>query len=105
MLFRSLAAPGDAQTCVHLPATKTVVAAHLGITKETLSRLLRDLSQHGLVAVARRDVTLLDRRGLSQIIRGSPAGQDRNPLSGPIRAHAKGGDGVDMRQREESAMS
>jgi CRP-like cAMP-binding protein len=41
-----------------------VVAALVGVKKETLSRLLRDLSERRLIAVSRRDITILDREQL-----------------------------------------
>jgi CRP-like cAMP-binding protein len=70
--LESLAEPGAGGTTVRLPATKTVVAARLGVTKETLSRLLRELVHHGVVTVNRRDITLLDRGRLTEIARGGP---------------------------------
>ncbi len=54
---------------VRLPATKTVVAARLGIKKETLSRLLRKLVERGLIAVAGRDILVNDRPGLAAVAR------------------------------------
>jgi CRP-like cAMP-binding protein len=50
-----------------LPATKTLVAARLGIKKETLSRLFRELAGRGLITVARRDIALLDRERLAAL--------------------------------------
>lgn len=44
----------------HLPAAKSIIAARLGMTKETLSRLLRLLSDEGLIAVAGRDIRVVD---------------------------------------------
>ncbi len=52
----------------HLPATKTLVAARLGIKKETLSRLLHDLASRRLIEVSRRDITILDRVRLAGIV-------------------------------------
>lgn len=52
-----------------LPATKTLVAARLGMKKETLSRLLHDLASRRLIEVSRRDIAILDRGGLSAIAR------------------------------------
>lgn len=52
---------------VSLPVSKTVVAAMLGVKKETLSRLLRDLSERRLIAVSRRDITILDRARLEGV--------------------------------------
>jgi CRP-like cAMP-binding protein len=52
---------------VSLPVSKTVVAAMLGVKKETLSRLLRDLSERRLIAVSRREITILDRARLEGV--------------------------------------
>jgi CRP-like cAMP-binding protein len=49
-----------------LPASKTAVAARIGITKETMSRILRELTGRGLIAVERGDIVILDRAGLAQ---------------------------------------
>ena len=67
----TLAEPNGAPgTCVaHLPASKTAVAARLGITKETMSRLLRELANRGLIAVTRREIEVLDRSALAQVTR------------------------------------
>jgi CRP-like cAMP-binding protein len=63
-----LSASSDAhgEATVRLPASKTVVAARLGITKETLSRLLRELAGQGLISVSGREIRVLDRAGLGQ---------------------------------------
>jgi len=50
-----------------LPATKTTVAARLGIQKETLSRLLRALAARGLIDVRGREILLLDPDRLSAL--------------------------------------
>lgn len=50
-----------------LPVSKTLVAARLGVKKETLSRLLRQLMARGLVEVVQREVRILDRAGLQSI--------------------------------------
>ena len=64
----SLAGTGDALGWrVRLPVSKTVVAGIVGVKKETLSRLLRDLSERRLIAVSRRDITILDRAQLADI--------------------------------------
>lgn len=52
---------------VSLPVSKTVVAGMLGVKKETLSRLLRDLSERRLIAVSRREITILDRARLEGV--------------------------------------
>lgn len=57
----SLARPAEEGAWrVSLPVSKTVVAAMLGIKKETLSRLLRDLVERRLIAVSRREILILD---------------------------------------------
>lgn len=66
----SLAEPsGQEGACtVRLPATKTVIASRLDMKKETLSRLLRSLAEQGLIAVTQRDITILDRGRLAQLV-------------------------------------
>jgi CRP-like cAMP-binding protein len=54
-----------------LPATKTTVAALLGVKKETLSRMLRELATRNLIAVAGAEVAIVDRPGLARL--ASPA--------------------------------
>jgi CRP-like cAMP-binding protein len=52
---------------VRLPVTKTLVASQLGVTKETLSRLLREFSDHGLIHVHNRDIIVRDRAQLAAV--------------------------------------
>jgi len=54
---------------VRLPATKTVVAARLGVKKETLSRMLRELARKGLIAVDQRKIAILDKLALAAVAR------------------------------------
>ena len=54
---------------VRLPTTKTVIASRLGVKKETLSRLLRELAQKGLIAVEQREIAILDRLRLAAVAR------------------------------------
>jgi CRP-like cAMP-binding protein len=54
---------------VRLPVSKTVVAARLGLKKETLSRLFRQLAAEGLIEVSRSEITILDRERLGEIAR------------------------------------
>lgn len=65
----SLAEPnGDPDTwIVHLPANKTTIAARLGVTKETMSRLLRELTNRELISVSRREILIRDRARLAQL--------------------------------------
>jgi CRP-like cAMP-binding protein len=54
--------------CVaRLPVSKTLVAARLGMKKETLSRLLRELTARGLIAVDGRDIRIFDRDALAAL--------------------------------------
>lgn len=46
---------------VRLPQTKTLIASQLGVTKETLSRLLREFANKGLITIDKRDILLHDR--------------------------------------------
>lgn len=69
--LESLAVPGLEPATASLPATKTVIAARLGFTKETLSRLLRHLADQGIIRRAQRNVILLDRSRLSATARGA----------------------------------
>ena len=56
---------------VQLPVSKTVVAALLGMQKETLSRLLHQFAAEGVIGVHRREILLLDRARLSAMARRS----------------------------------
>lgn len=67
----SLAA-SDACARVRLPATKTTIAARLGVKKETLSRMLRDLVDRGLIAVSGLEVEILDHGALSRLASAPP---------------------------------
>lgn len=60
---------GNGTCTVHLPTTKTVIAARLGIKKETLSRLLRGLAQKRLILVEQREIEILDRPRLAALAR------------------------------------
>jgi len=69
--LNSLADPSEAVPArVRLPANKTVIASRLGITKETFSRLLHELSSQGLIEVCQREVVLHDPQRLAELARG-----------------------------------
>jgi len=54
----------DAAAVVELPAKKSAVAARLGLTPETLSRLLSRMRKAGLITVNRRVLDIPDPRAL-----------------------------------------
>jgi CRP/FNR family transcriptional regulator, dissimilatory nitrate respiration regulator len=59
-----------------LPVSKTLVAAQLGMKKETLSRLLRQLGAERVIEVMRREIVILDAAALDRIASaatGAPA--------------------------------
>jgi len=62
--------PGPAPARVRLPANKTVIASRLGVTKETFSRLLHELTAQGLVEVSRREIVLRDPLRLAELAAG-----------------------------------
>lgn len=70
-MLESLAPPGGASARVILPASKTVLAARLGVTKATLSRAFAQLQAAGLIGVERREITLRARERLLAHARGS----------------------------------
>jgi CRP/FNR family transcriptional regulator, dissimilatory nitrate respiration regulator len=60
---------GRGAPSVQLPVSKTIVAALLGMKKETLSRLLHQFSAAGVIGMARRDISILDPAKLSAAAR------------------------------------
>ncbi len=64
----------DGRRAVQLPVSKTLVAARLGIKKETLSRLLRQLTRDGLIEVSRREIAILDAAALHRLASAASAG-------------------------------
>lgn len=66
-LARYLSALAGAEAAAQLPTSKTVIAARLGMKKETLSRLLRAFAERGVIGMTRRDITILDREGLADL--------------------------------------
>jgi CRP-like cAMP-binding protein len=66
----SIAEPAAGQPgarAARLAMSKTLLAARLGIKKETLSRLLRELARDGMIDVAGRDIAIRDSAGLKQL--------------------------------------
>lgn len=64
---------GSRGATVQLPVSKTVVAALLGMKKETLSRLLRQFTSEGLIGMTRREIAILDPERLAACASSSPA--------------------------------
>lgn len=58
---------GNGQCQARLPGTKTLAAAQLGMSKETLSRLLRSLAARGVLRLSRREIVILDRAALAAL--------------------------------------
>jgi len=58
---------------VQLPVSKTVVAALLGMKKETLSRLFRQFTSEGVIGMTRREIAILDPQRLSACASSSRA--------------------------------
>jgi CRP/FNR family transcriptional regulator len=76
-------AGGTGARTVRLPCSKTLIAARLGMKKETLSRLLRRLAGSGVIGVSRSEIAILDPERLSAARQG--AGRARGSV--PAAAH------------------
>jgi CRP-like cAMP-binding protein len=59
---------------IRLIANKGLIASRLSLTRETLSRLFHDFSDSGLIAIAGRSITILDRERMASELRGEGAG-------------------------------
>jgi len=55
-----------------LPFSKTLVASRLGIKKETLSRLLRELVEQRVIDMARREIVILEPAALRELASSGP---------------------------------
>ena len=51
-----------------LPFSKTLLAARLGMKKETLSRLFRQFTDDGVISVSQRDVSIFNRDRLVELV-------------------------------------
>ena len=60
-------APDGGHWTARLPVSKTLVAARLGMKKETLSRLLRELAAGGTIEVSRSEIVIRDRAVLARL--------------------------------------
>lgn len=74
--LQSIAEPTSAPEVwtARLPVSKTLVAARLGMKKETLSRLLARLARQGVIEVSRREITIRDRAKLAEASSGRARG-------------------------------
>lgn len=83
--IESLASPGTPRR-VRLPCSKTLIAARLGMKKETLSRLLKRFAGAGIIAVSRGEIEILDAAGLGAATRD--AGRARGSVAAARRRTA-----------------
>ena len=67
---------GFSPTNLQLRLTRQEIGSLLGLKLETVSRVFSDLAKRGLISVNLRDIVLLDREGLLDII-SRPAGRGR----------------------------
>lgn len=59
---------GDSTTEIHLPMSRTDIGNYLGITLETVCRELARLEKLGVIALQKRELTILDLPGLRELI-------------------------------------
>jgi CRP-like cAMP-binding protein len=62
----------DGPTSVHLQESRQEIAAHLSMKPETLSRILRNLSDRGAIEVHGRDLLVPSRARLASILDATP---------------------------------
>jgi CRP-like cAMP-binding protein len=88
--IEGLAGTAGAAT-VRLPCSKTLIAARLGMKKETLSRLLKRFAGGGIIGVSRGEIAILDRERLRAAkqaagrARGSVLAASRRTADQPAR--------------------
>jgi CRP/FNR family transcriptional regulator, anaerobic regulatory protein len=71
LLSRAERASGNSETMFDLPMTRIDIADYLGLTKETVSRMLSELRSQGLIRLAAQNrVQVLDRPGLVKMAEG-----------------------------------
>ncbi len=58
---------GYSATHFRLSMSRTDIANYLGLTIETVSRLIRRFQKEGLIEVSQRDITIIDLVGLSEL--------------------------------------
>jgi CRP/FNR family transcriptional regulator len=76
LLERAERASGTPETRFDLPMSRIDIADYLGLTKETVSRMLAHLRSRGLIRLQAQDrVEVLDRNGLRSVASGESADQ------------------------------
>ena len=65
-LLQLAGAPANGSIDIELPASKHIIASRLNLTPETLSRVLHNLSESGLISVKGKCITVVDVISLSQ---------------------------------------
>jgi CRP/FNR family nitrogen fixation transcriptional regulator len=63
--------PGESPDVLELPMSRTDIADHLGLTIETVCRVLAHLRHNGTVAIDRTSITVRDRSALQAMASGS----------------------------------
>jgi len=76
LLERAERASGVPETSFDLPMTRIDIADYLGLTKETVSRMLAHLRSRGLIRLQTQNrVEVIDRDGLRAMSEGETADQ------------------------------
>ena len=76
LLERAERASGEVETSFDLPMTRIDIADYLGLTKETVSRMLAHLRSRGLIRLQKQNrVEVLDRGGILAMAEGESAGE------------------------------
>lgn len=76
LLERAERASGEVETSFDLPMTRIDIADYLGLTKETVSRMLAHLRSRGLIRLQTQNrVEVLDRDGIRAMAEGESAGE------------------------------
>lgn len=80
-MSRRFGARGFSATELQLRLTRSEIGSLLGLKMETVSRAFSHFSRTGLISVCMREIVLLDRKGLADLVAGE----------GPPANHAGGG--------------
>lgn len=76
-LSRQFAARGYSHRQYNLPMTRTDIASYLGLTHETVSRLLSRLQQQHVLRIDRRSIELKDISALQSVVGITKSGHNR----------------------------